>query len=104
MTGRVLTIGQLAARLGVPVRTVRFWSDAGLVDPPARSAGGYRLYDDAAVARLALVRSLRELGVGVLAIRELQARLHTVVEVVGAHVRGLDDESRFLRLRRTHIG
>ena len=48
MDGPALTIGKLAARLGVPVRTVRFWSDEGLVDPPARSAGGYRLYDAAA--------------------------------------------------------
>ena len=38
MTGTVLTIGEPAARLGVPVRTVRFRSDEGLVDPPARWA------------------------------------------------------------------
>jgi len=96
-----LTIGRLAARLGVPVRTVRFWSDEGLVDPPARSAGGYRLYDAAALARLDLVRTLRELGLGLPAIRELLARRRTVAEVAAEHVRALDAEIRLLRLRRT---
>ena len=101
MTGTALTIGEVAARLGVPVRTVRFWSDKGLVDPPARSAGGYRLYDPAAVARLDLVRTLRELGLGLPAVRELLARRRTVAEVAAEHVRALDAEIRLLRLRRT---
>jgi DNA-binding transcriptional MerR regulator len=101
MDDGALTIGELAGRLGVPVRTVRFWSDEGLVDPPARTAGGYRLYDAAAVARLDLVRTLRELGLGLPAIRELLARRRTVAEVAAEHVRALDSEIRLLRLRRT---
>ncbi len=96
-----LTIGDVAARLGVPVRTVRFWTDEGLVDPPRRSAGGYRLYDAAAVARLDLVRTLRELGLGLAAVRELLAARRTVAEVAAEHVRALDAEIRLLRLRRT---
>jgi DNA-binding transcriptional MerR regulator len=96
-----LRIGELAARLGVPVRTVRFWSDEGLVDPPARSGGGYRLYDAPAVARLDLVRTLRELGLGLPAIRELLAQRRTVREVAAEHVRALDGEIRLLKLRRT---
>ncbi len=96
-----LTIGDVAARLGVGVRTVRFWTDEGLVDPPRRSAGGYRLYDAAAVARLDLVRTLRELGLGLEAVRELLAARRTVAEVAAEHVRALDAEIRLLRLRRT---
>jgi DNA-binding transcriptional MerR regulator len=96
-----LTIGDVAARLGVPVRTVRFWTDEGLVDPPRRSAGGYRLYDAAAVARLDLVRTLRELGLGLAAVRELLAARRTVADVAAEHVRALDAEIRLLRLRRT---
>ena len=60
----LFTIGQLARRTGVPARTVRFWSDAGLIPPAGRSAGGYRLFDSEAAARLDLVRTLRELGLG----------------------------------------
>ncbi|MEX5719674.1 helix-turn-helix domain-containing protein [Geodermatophilus maliterrae] len=99
--GTRLTIGEVAARLGVPVRTVRFWTDAGLVDPPARSSGGYRLYDAPAVARLDLVRTLRELGLGLPAVRELLGARRTVAEVAAEHVRALDAEIRLLRLRRT---
>jgi DNA-binding transcriptional MerR regulator len=71
-----LTIGDVAARLGIGVRTVRFWPDEGLVEPPARSAGGYRLYDAAAVARLDMVRTPRGLGLGLPAVRELLGVLH----------------------------
>ena len=63
-TAELFTIGQLARRTGGPARTIRFWSDAGLVPPAARSGSGYRLYDADAVARLDLVRTLRELGLG----------------------------------------
>ena len=58
------TIGQLARRSGVPARTIRFWSDTGVVQPARRTAGGYRLYDAEAAARLDLIRSLREFGLG----------------------------------------
>ena len=70
--GLQLTVGQVAQRIGVPVRTVRFWSDEGLVDPVERSTSGYRSYDATAVARLDLVRTLRELGLS--AVRELLER------------------------------
>ena len=58
-----ITIGELARRTGLPVRTLRFYSDRGLVEPAGRSDAGYRLYDEDAQARVALVRTLRELGV-----------------------------------------
>ena len=57
----LFTIGQLARRTGLTVRTIRFWSDLDLLPPTTRSGGGYRLYDAGAVARLELVRSLRAL-------------------------------------------
>ena len=54
------TIGQAAQRVGVPARTIRFWCDAGILAPTDRSAGGYRRYDATAVARLDVVRTLRD--------------------------------------------
>ena len=98
--GPRLTVGQVARRIGVPVRTVRFWSDQGLVDPVQRSSSGYRTYDATAVARLDLVRTLRELGLGLPAVRELLERRRTVAELAAEHVRALDVELRVLRLRR----
>jgi DNA-binding transcriptional MerR regulator len=99
-TVELFTIGQLARRTGVPARTIRFWSDAGLVPPAARSARGYRLYDGQAAARLDLVRTLRELGFGLDVVRAVLSRAATVAEVAAAHVTVLDAQIRTLRLRR----
>src|SRR3984957_866697 len=51
----MLTIGQLADRTGLPVRTIRYWSDIGAVPPAGRTGRDHRRYDAAAVARLGLV-------------------------------------------------
>lgn len=96
----LFSIGQLAARTGLTSRTIRFWSDAGLVPPASRSAGGYRLYDAEAVARLDLVWTLRELGLGLEVIRAVLSRTTTVAQVAEAHVAVLDEQIRLLRLRR----
>jgi DNA-binding transcriptional MerR regulator len=99
-TAELFTIGQLARRTGVPARTIRFWSDTGLVPPAARSGSGYRLYDIGAVARLDLVRTLRELGLGLDVVQAVLSRACTVAEVAAAHVAVLDAQIRTLRLRR----
>lgn len=93
-------IGRLAERTGLPVRTIRFWSDEGLIPPAGRSAGGYRLYDAAAQARAELVRTLRDLGLDLRTIRRILDRRTTVADVARAHVTALDAEIRTLRLRR----
>ncbi|MEV1047535.1 MerR family transcriptional regulator [Streptomyces sp. NPDC049916] len=56
------TIGDLAARAGVSVKTVRFYSDSGLLPEASRSVGGHRRYAPEAVHRLGMIRSLRGLG------------------------------------------
>jgi DNA-binding transcriptional MerR regulator len=96
----LLTIGQLSRRTGMPVRTIRYWSDIGVVSPVGRSEGGYRLYDAECVARLELVATLRELGLGLAEVRRVLDRETTVAEVAAAHVRALDTQIRTLRLRR----
>jgi hypothetical protein len=58
-----LTIGQLARRTGLSVKTIRWYSDQGLVPPAGRTAAGYRLSGVEALARLELVRTLRRLGI-----------------------------------------
>jgi DNA-binding transcriptional MerR regulator len=100
VTGTLLTIGQLARRTGVPVRTIRFWSDAGVLPETDRSSSGYRRYDAAAVARLDLVRTLRELGMGLEDVREVLERRREVGEVAAAHVRAIDERIRSLRVQR----
>ncbi len=56
------TVGELAKLTGVTVRTLHHYDEIGLVRPSARSAAGYRLYDDGDVARLQQVLLHRELG------------------------------------------
>jgi DNA-binding transcriptional MerR regulator len=96
----MLTIGQLARRSGVPVRTIRFWSDEGVLPESDRSRGNYRRYDADAVARLDLVRTLRELGMGLDDVRQVLERRRSVEDVAAAHVRAIDARLRTLRTQR----
>lgn len=59
------SIGELAGQAGVTVKTVRFYSDRGLLPEAYRSAGGHRRYGPGALERLRTIRSLRALGLGV---------------------------------------
>ena len=55
----LLKIGAVAQRSGVPVKTIRFYCDEGLLQPASRSEGRYRLFDHSVFAELALIRNLR---------------------------------------------
>ena len=94
------SIGDLARRTGLSVRTIRFYSDRGLLPPTSRSPAGYRRYDLDALARLDLVRALRDLGVDLATIQRLLDREITVPEVAAAHAEALEVQIRTLRLRR----
>ncbi|MFB7667431.1 MerR family transcriptional regulator [Kitasatospora sp. NPDC056138] len=59
------SIGELAEHAGVTVKTVRFYSDRGLLPEAARSTGGHRRYGPRALDRLRLIRSLRTLDLPV---------------------------------------
>ncbi|MER7493884.1 MerR family transcriptional regulator [Streptomyces pharetrae] len=96
----LLTIGELARATGLTVRTIRYWSDEGVLTPVTRSAGGYRLYDAGSAARLELIRTLRELGLGLDDVRRVLAGERTVVEVAAAHVAALDARIRSLKVIR----
>jgi len=97
---RLYSIGDLARRTGLAVRTIRFYSDCGIVAPAGRSPAGYRLYDLDAVARLDLVRTLRELEVDLPTIRKVVNRELSLPAVAAAHAEALDVQIRILRLRR----
>ncbi|ATW52270.1 MerR family transcriptional regulator [Streptomyces peucetius] len=94
------SIGELARRTGLTVKTIRFYSDRGIVAPTNRSPAGYRLYNIDAVARLDLVRTLRELGLDLPTIRKVVDRELSLPEVAAAHAEALAVQIRVLRLRR----
>ena len=62
MEGRQFRIGELARLSGVTAKTIRFYSDSGILPPTATTAAGYRLYSEADRGRLETIRALRELG------------------------------------------
>jgi DNA-binding transcriptional MerR regulator len=93
------SIGELARRTGLTVKVIRFYSDRGIVPPTNRSPAGYRRYDSSAVARLELVRTLREMGLDLSTIRKVADREISLPEVAAAHADALAVQIRVLRLR-----
>ena len=96
----LLTIGELARATGLTVRTIRYWSDEGVLHPVTRSSGGYRLYDAESAARLELIRTLRELGLGLDDVREVVEGEKDLASVATAHVAALDAQIRSLKVTR----
>lgn len=96
----LLTIGEMARRTGLTTRTIRFYSDEGLLPPASRTDAGYRLYDGASLARLELLRTLRELGLGLPDASAALAGATSVADLAQRHVELLDEQIRVLRLRR----
>ena len=66
-----MNISAVSKAAGLPVKTVRYYADIGLVDAPARSNAGYRTYDDASVRKLIFVRRSRTFGFSIEECREL---------------------------------
>ncbi|MEV4159319.1 MerR family transcriptional regulator [Nonomuraea dietziae] len=94
------SIGDLARRTGLTVKAIRFYADRGIVPPTDRSPAGYRRYGIDAVARLDLVRTLRDLGLDLSTIRKVLDREISLPEVAAAHAEALAVQIRTLRLRR----
>ncbi|WP_127932796.1 MerR family transcriptional regulator [Nonomuraea polychroma] len=97
-----LGIGDLARLTGVPVRTIRFYCDEGIIDT-VRSTGGHRRFDQAAVDRLGLVRRLRGLGLGLVSIRRVLDGERSVGEVVAAERAVIDVQLADLAWRRASL-
>ena len=54
-----LTIGELAEKSGINVRTIKFWEEKGLIAPHRRTEGGFRLYRPGEVVLLAFIKDLQ---------------------------------------------
>jgi MerR family transcriptional regulator, thiopeptide resistance regulator len=83
-TATALTVGQLAERSGVTVRTLHHYDEIGLLRPSARSAAGYRLYSAGDLVRLQHVVVYRRLG---FALDEIGALLDDPDADVAGHLR-----------------
>jgi MerR family mercuric resistance operon transcriptional regulator len=83
-----LRIGQVSRKTGLSIDTIRFYEKEGLLYPPVRTTGGYRLYSTTEVADLEFIQRAQGLGFSLSEIRGLfsiQRHSHEVCE----HVRDL---------------
>lgn len=106
---RAMNIGAVAKETGVSCKTIRFYESVGLIPRARRSAGGYRLYDHADVARLGFIHRARRLGFSVeevsalLALWQDRSRASSEVKLLAVrHITALDDRIAQLQaIRRT---
>lgn len=94
------SIGDVARRTGLSVSAIRFYADEGVLAPTGLTEGGFRRYDVHAIARLELVRTLRDLGAGLDDIRRVLAEETSLHDLAVTHLRLVEDQLRQFRARR----
>ncbi len=92
----LMPIGELARRAEIPVKTLRHYSDIGIVPPAHRTDAGYRMYGEQERLRLETVKTLRRLGFGLDEITDMladhadrQSGLRRQLQAVRARLRDL---------------
>ena len=73
-------IGDVADRTGLSLRTIRWYEEVGLVPPSARTSGGFRLYTDADIERLELVKRMKPLDFTLEEMRDLLAAVDRLAD------------------------
>jgi DNA-binding transcriptional MerR regulator len=106
-------IGELAAKVGVTERTIRYYEEVGLLDSIKRLDGGTRVYTDDDVRRLKLIRKLKVLGLSLQEMHELEGMYKTqrsnrtvlprLIELLDAHLLTLDGRIAELHALRDEI-
>lgn len=101
-------IGEVVERTGLSHRTIRYYEEMGLISPSARTDGGFRLYEEADIKRLLLVKPMKPLGFTVEEMGHLLEALDALQahsESASAHetVRAIHDKAqrRIADLRQT---
>ncbi len=82
MEKEFMTIGELASRMGVTVRTLQYYDKEGILKPSAFSAGGRRLYTSKDIVRLHQILSFKYLGFSLEEIKNNILPLDTPQEMV----------------------
>jgi|SRR5215207_4072892 len=101
-----LTIGTLAAAVGVHIETIRYYERRGLLSPAARTSAGYRQFDDGDVWRLRFIRRAKALGFTLAEIGDLLGPDHSVLDVLAAaqaKVMAVDAQIEQLRHQRQQL-
>jgi DNA-binding transcriptional MerR regulator len=94
-------IEQVAARTGLTKRTLRYYEEIGLLAPPTRTEGGYRLYSEGDIQHLQRIKRLRDLlGFSLAEIREIAQAEEQREQVKAAYAAETDPRTRIAWLER----
>ena len=106
-------IGELAAKVGLTERTIRYYEERGLLESVKRLDGGQRVYTDDDVRRLKFIQKLKVLGLSLAEMQELEnlyGRHHTnakvlprLIELLDAHLATVGARLRELTALRDEI-
>ena len=106
----MLKIGELAKRLDLNPRTIRFYEGAGILPAPPRTRGGFRLYDDQDIERLRFIRAAQRLGLSLGEIKEVmafrdrgQAPCRYVASVIEERLNEINEQMRDLRALKAEL-
>jgi MerR family transcriptional regulator, copper efflux regulator len=106
-----MRIGELATVSGVTAKTIRYYEDIGVLDPPARTPSGYRQYTSEATNRLAFIRSAQAVGLslgeirGIVALRDRGTTpCGHVLDLITARAADLDRRISELQRLRAELG
>ncbi len=101
-----MKIGQVAAISGLPIKTIRYYDEIGLLEPSVESSqSGYRLFEESVLSRLTFIKrakslglSLREIGEilsirdqGELPCREVKQKLNHKVQEITSQIEALEN-------------
>ena len=98
-----LQIGEVAERTGVTQRTLRFYEEKGLVKPPTRLEGGFRLYSEQDVLRVEQIKRLQDLlGLKLAEIKDMVEGEEVRSEMRATYRPDLSPAERLQRLENLH--
>jgi DNA-binding transcriptional MerR regulator len=96
-----LQIGEVAERTGVTQRTLRFYEEKGLLKPPSRLEGGFRLYSEEDVERVERIKGLQTLlGLSLADIKEMVEAEEVKLQLRATYRRDADVSERRAKIKR----
>ncbi len=78
---RYLTVGELATRLNVNPRTIKYWEERGIIEPDTRSEGGFRLYAEHWIYLCNLISDLQLFGYSLEEIKEISVQFRDFLAI-----------------------
>lgn len=113
--GERLQIGGVADMLGITPRTIRYYEEFGIMEPPQRLEGGRRIYGKEDILRLKFILKLKELGLSLKEMQELAEiyKIHKdsdrlmprLLEILDMHIQKIDERiSKLSSLRQDIVG